>query len=228
MLGLAKKLQVLQKSTLLKGLDDETLIAIAKEQKWMSCEKGSNLFYEGENAQHLYLIIEGRFKLTRMTADGNQVILRILGPGQSIAAVSVLEKSAYPATSTALEKSITLKIERKCLDHLINTHAVFSKNVNKILLARIQELQDRFCELSTEKVEQRISAALNRLASQNQKPTHEGLLVDLSLSRQDLAQLAGTTIYTISRTLKLWEKKKLITVRGRQLIFHSPLPFNPS
>ena len=87
----------------------------------------------------------------------------------------------------------------------------------KLMTGYIQEMQERYRELVTEKVEQRIARVLLRLAGQSGKRVEAGVLIELPFSRQDLAEMAGTTLYTVSRILSAWEKQGLIT-SGRERV----------
>jgi CRP-like cAMP-binding protein len=95
-------------------------------------------------------------------------------------------------------------------------------NSLSILATRIQEFQDRFREIATERVERRIARALLRLASQTGRKLEHGILIDISLTRQDLAEMTGTTLYTVSRTLSQWEKDGLVSSQREQVTILSP------
>jgi CRP-like cAMP-binding protein len=95
-------------------------------------------------------------------------------------------------------------------------------NSINILSQRIQEFQDRLREMATERVERRIARTLLRLASQTGRKTEQGILIDLSLTRQDLAEMTGTTLYTVSRTLSQWEKDGLVKSQREQVMILAP------
>ncbi len=96
-------------------------------------------------------------------------------------------------------------------------------NVVRFLAGRVKEFQDRYRELATERVERRLAHALLRLAAQIGKPVEEGILIDLTLSRQDIAELTGTTIYTVSRILSGWEGRAIIeSTRERVIVRDLP------
>jgi CRP-like cAMP-binding protein len=95
-------------------------------------------------------------------------------------------------------------------------------NAIQILAERIREFQDRIRELATERVERRIARALLRLARQSGKKVSEGVLIDLPLTRQDLAEMSGTTLYTVSRTLSQWESQGLVYASREKVIIRYP------
>jgi CRP-like cAMP-binding protein len=95
-------------------------------------------------------------------------------------------------------------------------------NALRVMAKRVQEFQDRYRELATERVERRIARALTRLARQAGRRTDEGVLIDLTLTRQDVAEMTGTTRFTISRTLAEWEQQGIVSVGRERIIITQP------
>jgi CRP-like cAMP-binding protein len=90
-----------------------------------------------------------------------------------------------------------------------------------VIAARMHEVQERFRELATQRVAQRLARALLRLVRQAGRRTAEGVVIDLPLSRQDLAEMTGTTLFTVSRTLSAWEAAGVVAVgRERVVVVH--------
>jgi CRP-like cAMP-binding protein len=108
------------------------------------------------------------------------------------------------------------------MNGLMERHPRISINAVRILANRVREFQDRVRELSTERVERRIARALLRLVRQAGKKVPEGVLIDLPLSRQDLAQMTGTTLFTVSRTLSQWESRGIIQSGRERVIICFP------
>lgn len=213
-----KDLKILLQSSLFQGIEKIHLDGFFKTGQWKGFQKGNFLFHQGENADQVYILTQGKIKLTQLNPEGDQIVLRILGPKQLIAIISVLENTPYPASAEVIEKGVAFTFKRKDLLQLMKQESQVGINVMKILIHRIQELQDRFCELATEPVEIRIAKALLRLAKQVGSKTSEGTLIDLRLSRQDLAEITGTTLYTVSRLLTQWEKSGWIKSRQKKII----------
>lgn len=213
-----RDLQMLLQSQIFRGLEKEKLRDFIHLGQWKALKKGNLLFRQGDQAKSLFILTEGKVKLTQLNPDGNQVVLRILGPKQLLAAISAIEDSPYPATAEILEKATVFACKRGDLLDLMKNEAQIGINVMKILIARIQELQDRFRELATQKVETRLYKALLRLSKQLGRPMPEGILIDLSLSRQDLAEITGSTLYTVSRILTQWEKLGWIRSQKKKIL----------
>ena len=183
-------------------------------------EEGGFFFYQGELAEHLYILLSGRAKLCQISADGQQVNLRTLNPNQLFGAVGAVdEKALYPACAQTLEDSAALAIRSDEFRRFLEGHPHLSFGLMQLMTGYIQEMQERYRELVTERVEQRIARVLLRLVAQSGRRVEEGVLVELPFSRQDLAEMAGTTLYTVSRTLSAWEKMGMLqTGRGRVII----------
>jgi CRP-like cAMP-binding protein len=136
--------------------------------------------------------------------------------------IAVLSKIPYPVTATAVNQVSLLSWEDQKMLELMHQYPQLAINSLSILATRIQEFQDRFREIATERVERRIARALLRLASQTGRKLEHGILIDISLTRQDLAEMTGTTLYTVSRTLSQWEKDGLVSSQREQVTILSP------
>jgi len=183
-------------------------------------EEGSYFFFDGDPANHLYVLLSGRAKLCQITTEGQQVNLRTLSPNQLFGAIGAIDAQAtYPACAQALEDSTALAIESAAFRKLLEQRPHLSFGMMRLMTGYIREMQSRFSEMATARVEQRIARTLLRLAGQLGRMVDQGLLVELPFSRQELAEMNGTTLYTVSRTLSAWEKTGMVTTgRGRVVI----------
>jgi CRP/FNR family transcriptional regulator, nitrogen oxide reductase regulator len=196
---------------------DDDVHSIARLGIQRAVEEDSYFFFQGERADYLHILLSGRAKLCTISADGQQVNLRTLVPNQLFGAVGAIDPNAnYPACAQALEDSTSLAIESDAFAHLLAERPHLSFGLMRLMTGYIQEMQERYSELATERVEQRIARALLRLTAQSGKRREQGG-IDLSFSRQDLAEMTGTTLYTVSRCLSSWEKQGIITT-GRERV----------
>jgi len=182
----------------------------------------SYLYQQGDPAETFYILHSGRIKLSQVTVDGQQIILRYVAPSEAFGVISVLSEAEYPVSAEAVEDSQVIAWTRERMHQLMIQEPKIALNALKILSARVREFQDRVRELSTERVERRIARALLRLARQTGKKTDQGVLIDMPISRQDLAEMTGTTLYTVSRTLSQWENKGLIKSGREQITIRFP------
>lgn len=181
------------------------------------------LFREGEPAAALYVIQSGRLKLTQLAPDGQEVLVRFVGPGEICAGVAALQGSSYPVTAQAVETARLLLWRREVLRDLCDRYPQIQTNILRAITGHLQESMTRTRELATERVAQRVARTLLRLARQAGREVAGGTLVDHPLSRQELAEMAGTTLYTVSRLLSRWEAdgiveagREKVTVRSQQ------------
>ncbi len=197
---------------------EDDLRAVARLSIERAVEEGGFFFFQGDPAEHAYILLDGRVKLCQVAVNGQQVNLRTIAPHQLFGALGVVqEKAVYPLWAQALEDSAALAIPAQGFRGLIAERPRLSFGLMKLMSGHIQEMQARYREMATEKVEQRLARVLLRLTGQIGRRVPEG--VELAFSRQDLAEVAGTTLYTASRVLSAWEKQGLIVSgRGRVVI----------
>ena len=199
------------------GLPDAALeqaIGLARRDKR---EKGEILFSQGEPAEAFHLILAGRLRVGQITPEGQQVIIRYLGPREIAGCVAVCGGMPYPATATAVEDSWFLTWTRPRLAELSDAYPAIALNAMRIMSGRTVELQERLREMHTERVERRVAHALGRLVVQAGRKTKDGIEIDFPISRQDLAEMTGTTLHTVSRTLSAWEEAGIV-LGGRQRV----------
>lgn len=179
-------------------------------------------FMEEDPAEAAFVLIEGKVKLTQVTVHGQQVILGYLTPGRVFGIVAVLKRMTYPVSAHAVGKCRALVWNRNTLNQLMEDTPRIALNAMRIMAGQIREFQNRVCELSTQQVEQRIARAVLRLARQSGRKIGVGIVIDLPLSRQDLAEMTGTTMYTVSRVLKEWAKRGIVASKRQQVTILVP------
>ncbi len=181
-----------------------------------SVEEGGFFFFQGDPADYLYVLISGQVKLLQSNPAGQQVNLRTLYPWQMFGALgAVREQASYPASAQAIEDSSALAISSENLKQMMQTRPYLATGLMKLMTAYIQEMQARYRELATERVQQRIARTLLRLASQSGQKAEQG--IELTLSRQDFAEMTGATLFTVSRVLTEWDRQGLVS-SGREHI----------
>ena len=208
----------IEKATVFHGLDQALLSSIADQANLRSLEDGEFFFMQGDPALRSYLLIEGQVRLSQVNQDGQQVMLGYIGPGREFGIIAGLQAANYPVSAQAVERSRALYWDHKVFERLFNEIPMMQRNAMQIMARQIGEFQTRIRELSTQRVERRIARALLRLMHHSSRKTEEGIVIDLPLTRQDLAELAGTTLFTVSRTLKQWENQGLIRSKREQVI----------
>ncbi len=195
---------------------DDDLFFILEHSIMRSIEEGAYFFFQGDPAEFLYVLTAGQVKLIQSNAGGQQVNLRTVYPWQMFGALgAVREEASYPATAQALEDSTALAISGQVVKELMQTRPYLAMGLMQFMTIYLQEMQERYRELATERVQQRIARSLLRLTSQSGQKANDA--IELALSRQDFAEMSGTTLYTVSRVLTDWERQGIIA-SGREHI----------
>jgi CRP-like cAMP-binding protein len=214
---------LVRQSSLFKEVSPDGFKQVIETCVLRSIEEDGFFFMQGDPATHAYVLIEGRVKMIQITPNGQQITLRIMTPGQTYGGIALLNPSAgYPATAQAEENSSALAWDTAHLRRLVENEPSISLNVMSLMHGYISELQERQKALVTDRVEQRIARNLLKLASQSGKKIEEGVLIDLPLTRQDIAEMSGTTLFTVSRTLNEWERDGLLKIGREKVVIRDP------
>ncbi|MFM8426229.1 MAG: Crp/Fnr family transcriptional regulator [Chloroflexota bacterium] len=203
---------------------DDDLNLILKNSITRSMEEGGFFFLQGDEATYLYILTTGQVKLMQSNPNGQQVNLRTIYPWQMFGALGAVrtDGATYPAAAQTLEDSTALAIPSLFLRSMLETRPYLSFDLMNLMTTYIQEMQARYRELATEKVEQRVANALVRLAGQAGIKSQKEAGIELSFSRQDVAEMTGTTLYTVSRLLSDWERKGIIRTGREKIIVLKP------
>jgi CRP/FNR family transcriptional regulator, nitrogen oxide reductase regulator len=177
---------------------------------------------QGDPAHSFYLVESGLLKLVQVTVDGHELIVRFVGPGEPFGGVVALDGATYPVTALAAEPSRLRAWPRQTLGPLLQRYPHVRTNIMREMTAHMTDALTRVRELSTERVGQRLAHTLLRLMHQSGRPAPDGVLIPPPLTRQELAELTGTTLYTVSRLLSKWQADGVLRSSGRRLIVRSP------
>lgn len=205
-----------------RDLGEAELAQFTRAARHRRMERGGYFFHEGEPATMLYVLVEGRVRLNQVSAEGQQVLLRFVSVGEPFGWIGSLGGSQYPASAEAVDDCAALYWDTETMIGLMERHPRLTMAALRMLARQVQELQQRYRELATERVERRIARALLRLSAQTGRQVPGGILLDIRLSRQDLAEMTGTTLYTVSRILSRWEQEGLVKSRRERVLIRRP------
>jgi len=210
---------LLASSPLLKGLTRAQSRAVAAAAHHRTVEPHGLFFRQGDPAARIYLLLTGEVKLAEVHPDGQEVIHRVIWPGEVFGGIAAWGEAVYPVSAEAMQTSEAFAWEGPTMMRLLERYPSVALNTLHLMIARVHELQNRVTELTAERVEQRLARALRRLAVHVGRRVDRGTLIDLPLSRRDIAELTGTTLYTASRIISHWEALGVVeTGRERVLI----------
>lgn len=214
----------LRRVNVFRDATDEDLSLFVERGILRSVEVGEFFFFQGDPATFFYVLVAGRAKLLQTSHTGQQVNLRTINEWQMFGALgAVRENAMYPATAQALEPSTALAIESSFLAEMMQTRPHLSRNLMQLMTGYIMEMQERYRELATERVERRIALTVLRLAGQvGKRLNDQEMAVELPLSRQDVAEASGTTVFTVSRVLADWERRGLVETGRERVVIRKP------
>jgi CRP/FNR family transcriptional regulator, nitrogen oxide reductase regulator len=218
----AHQLELVSNSPFFRGLTAEELQAVLQTAQRRRQARGSYFFHQGEPATTFYILLEGRVRLTQLSPEGHQLILHLATPGEGIGIIVALSNVPYPVAAEVVEDATALAWDAESTNRLMEQYSCLALNGLRLVARRFGELQNRYRELATERVERRVARALLRLARQMGKRVEGGVLIDMILSRQDLAEMTGTTLYTVSRILSGWEQQGLVESGRERVTIRSP------
>lgn len=199
------------------NISRDEIVQISDCFKLREFKRNEYLFHEDQPASTFYIVMEGKVKILQTSAAGFEVILHVLGEKELLGALPMLGKGTYPAGGQALTDVLAYAIADDDFDSLLSAYNPMCINMLRFATHVLQNSLVKIREMATERVEQRIARTLTRLVEQVGKETPEGILLDAPISRQELAEMTGTTVFTVSRTLKSWERNNIIEL-GREKV----------
>ena len=195
--------------------DCTAIVSAAREEQY---DRGQMLFVAGDPVRQTILLLSGGIKITQISLNGAEVILRLIGPGEIVGIFGLCHGPCdHCSTAEATRPCVALAWETSVFEEILERFPAFRRNLNRALEARLLELEQRFREISTEKVSARVSSQLVRLSNQVGRVVGDGH-VEIGVSRADLAQLTGTTLFTVSRLLCEWKLLGIVLPRREAVV----------
>jgi len=202
------------------GLDVAELDTILSEAR--TARYASAVFEQGEDAHSFFVLLHGHVRASKMTPAGEQGVVRYVAPGEIFGVAKAIGLTRYPATGTAVDDSVALAWPSAAWPRLVARHPALANNALQTVGACLQETHTRVIEMSTQQVERRVAHALLRLAKQAGRKVEHGVEIDFPISRQDIAEMTGTTLHTVSRTLSAREQRGLIESGRQRIVLTDP------
>jgi CRP-like cAMP-binding protein len=207
---------------LFAGFSSAELDSILGEARSIRFAKNAPVFSQGEEAHSFFVLLHGHVRASKTTPSGEQIVVRYVATGETFGVAKAIGLQRYPATATAVDDSVVLAWPSGTWPRLVEKFPALAANTLQAIGARLQETHTRVAEMSTQQVEQRIAHALLRLVKQSGRKVEHGVEIDFPISRQDIAQMTGTTLHTVSRTLSAWESKGLVESSRQKIVVREP------
>jgi CRP-like cAMP-binding protein len=173
-------------------------------------DRGDVIFDEGDPSDTFFVVVTGKVKVFKRGPDGHDVILEIFGPGSPLGAVAAFESRPYPASAVPLEPSTCLLMPRDAFFALLERHPSLVRGLLGSLSLRLVELTSRLSEIAGGRVDARLARLFLKLADRLGKPQLDGIFIPLPLTRQEVADMVGTTIETAIRVMSRWSKDGIL------------------
>jgi CRP-like cAMP-binding protein len=205
------KAEVLKRAPILSGLSDEDLSRLAALAVERSFAENEFIFWEGDAPEWFYIVNVGQVKVLKHSFQGRDFIVAFFGPGEMFGEVAVFENKPYPASAQAIAESRVVGIKRDDLLSFLAGHPQVALRIISVLSSRLREAQSRLRDFASERVEQRLAGVLLMLSAK--------LGTTLPFTRQELADMTGTTTETAIRVMSRFKDSRIIrSVRGRVVI----------
>jgi CRP-like cAMP-binding protein len=201
-----------ERSSLFSGILPGDYSGISARARVQNFARGERLYVEGGSVEQVLLLSAGFVKITQLGNNGAEVIIRLCGPGDVLGASGLLSTLPHRTTAHAFRDCRALVWEAPAFKSLVGRYPVLHQNMVRILGEDLLELEARFREVATERVGPRVARQLVRLLEQIGRPAANGEM-EVCLSREDLAQMTGTTLFTVSRLLSGWEARGMVRSR---------------
>jgi len=203
--------QILRRSSIFSSLNDDESSELAELTIERSFMPNEFIFWDGDAPEWFYIIAEGKVKVLKHSSLGKEFIIAFFGSGEMFGEVAVFENKPYPASAQAMVETKVVGIKREAiLSFLANRPQVALRIIN-VLAGRLRDAQGRLRDLAGERVEQRLASVLLMLSSK--------LGLTLSFTRQEIADMAGTTTETAIRVMSHLKDRGIIrSVRGKVTI----------
>lgn len=211
------ELELLNHTDLFDGLTLSQIKSISFPARRCQIERNALIFHQGEPVSAFHILLEGNVRLTQITAEGRQVIVHFLGPGDVMAFIALLVDEIHPVSAEAVTDCKILSWDRPTTLLLLEEYPRLAVNGLQLVARRFWQLQNRYRELATERVERRVAHAILHLIEQENGRQTDNSPQKFVLSRQDLAEMAGTTPYTVSRLCSIWEQQGILSSGREQL-----------
>ncbi|MCL7998024.1 Crp/Fnr family transcriptional regulator [Brucella sp. 21LCYQ03] len=200
------------------GMEAQAFDKLLDQSTHRSVLQGRTVFQQGEQAKLFYILVHGRLKVTQVTADGQQLIVRVVNPGDLFGFALALGRKDYPGTPLALVDSSVLAWPMELMTEFMARHPTLAVKTMQMIGSRLDAAHSRIREISTQEVEQRVAHAIIRLADEAGVKDDSGIRIDFPVSRQDIAELTGTTLHTVSRIISQWQGKGWVEGGRKSLI----------
>ena len=212
----------IRKVTIFNTLNTQEQKEVAHYLADETFRKKETIFSEGDPSDWLYIVKKGKVKITKLSQEGKELILEVISPMEFFGGIAVVRGFPYPANAVAMEDTELLKIARTDLLSLMDRFPGLMYCMAMNIGDRIKGSHETLKSIALEKVEARIAALLVKLADKAGEKVPEGMLIQMKLTKQDIAEMVGTTVETSIRTMSKLTKAGIVSTKAGKIIIRDP------
>ncbi len=210
--------EILRKIPFFEDLADGELSMIAAVMAEKSFARNALIFLEGDPGEGLFIIRQGRVKISKSSADGREQILHLLKEGDVFAEVVLFDQGVYPATAEAVEETRVWLLRNEEMEGLLQKHPKLAVKLLRLMGRRLRQAQLLIRDLALHDTCGRLAGLLLRFARREGEKTGKGIILDLDLTRQELASMIGTSRETVARILSRFQKEGVLELDRQKII----------
>ena len=204
------------------GLTEKDAEDILSQASVRRVAPNATYFDEGDRAKNFYVLLDGVLRVVRVTAEGEQVVFLHIGPGQMFGIAKAYDNLTYHATARAASEGLALSWPSDVWDEFVERYPGFLSATRLAVGERADEMREKIVEMATLQVERRIAHALLRLVRQVGKETEDGIEIGFPITRQDISEMTGTTLHSVSRYMSKWQKSGILNSTRRRVVVLRP------
>jgi CRP-like cAMP-binding protein len=210
--------ELLRTVPIFSELTDTDITSLSRLTNRRRYPKDTVVFFENEEGDFFFTIVEGRIKVTILGDDGREIILSVLGPGDFFGEMALLDNEPRSATAIAVEESELLSLHRTDFQSVLTDNRSITAALIKILTARLRRANHQISTLALLDVYGRVARVIVDMARDEGKRLKDGRIAFRRATHQEIANRIGTTRETVTRMLKDLERQGLIHVEGREIV----------
>lgn len=208
----------LARTALFVGIDEPTLDTIAEKAVHRRYRKGSVIFVQGEQGERCFAIVSGAVKISAYNQDGREAVIAVLGPGDVFGELSLFDQAARSADATSIEDTELLSLDTAALTEAIKARPELGLALLRVLGRRLRLTNEALQDIAFFDVPGRVARRLADLADAHGVPQDDGILIDIPLSQESLAQMVGATRESVNKALASLKRRGLVDRVGRRYV----------
>lgn len=214
-------IRTLKKCDIFAELTDKELSKISALFEERGIKKDEYIFMEEDPSGWFYILSSGRVKIVKHSQSGKDIILEIISPGDVFGGVAVLDKKPFPASAQAMEPVSVVRISRRNLFDLMEEHPILKLAIVKSFSDRLRNAHETLKNIATERVERRIASLLLKLSEKVGVDDKGYKKIDFPLTRQEIAEMVGTTVETCIRSMSKFQKEGRVKSSGGRIFVNA-------